>query len=93
MINTLYVLSKIQVGKERGSCAVARTAGELVYTTIFFDSRQSREVTFHDCRVGLCTQRSVSSMPGVTFTFVLADGPGDGLRNPVSTVTGFSDRT
>jgi hypothetical protein len=22
-------------------------------------------------------------MPGVTFTFVLADGPGDGLRNPV----------
>ena len=32
-------------------------------------------------------QRSVSSMPGVTLTFVLADGPGDGLRNPVSTVT------
>ena len=26
-------------------------------------------------------------MPGVTLTFVLADGPGDGLRNPVSTVT------
>ena len=25
-------------------------------------------------------QRSVSSMPGVTLTFVLADGPGDGLR-------------
>ena len=32
-------------------------------------------------------QRSVSSMPGVTLTFVDADGPGDGLRNPVSTVT------
>ena len=32
-------------------------------------------------------QRSVSSTPGVTLTFVLADGPGDGLRNPVSTVT------
>ena len=32
-------------------------------------------------------QRSVSSMPGVTLTFVLADGPGDGLRSPVSTVT------
>ena len=29
-------------------------------------------------------QRSVSSMPGVTLTFVDADGPGDGLRNPVS---------
>ena len=26
-------------------------------------------------------------MPGVTLTFVDADGPGDGLRNPVSTVT------
>ena len=26
-------------------------------------------------------------MPGVTLTFVLADGPGDGLRSPVSTVT------
>ena len=37
-------------------------------------------------------QRSVSSMPGVTLTFVLADGPGDGLRNPVSTVTPSSSR-
>ena len=26
-------------------------------------------------------------MPGVTLTFVLADGPGEGLRSPVSTVT------
>ena len=37
-------------------------------------------------RSGLLDQRSVSSMPGVTLTFVDADGPGDGLRNPVSTV-------
>ena len=42
---------------------------------------QPREGTF------MTDQRSVSSMPGVTLTFVDADGPGDGLRNPVSTVT------
>ena len=42
---------------------------------------QPREGTF------MTDQRSVSSMPGVTLTFVLADGPGEGLRSPVSTVT------